>query len=118
MNPLLLCRDLLYQPFGVDGFETFAAVKDHPLTHSSFPLSADVPGQSDGGVTAVLLYRGIRNTVCKQLSIFLNWDVKLGGWAATADGPASAVVVAWGGGTICGERCRVRGDGVTFSAWW
>lgn len=66
----------------------------------------------------MLPYRGIRNTARKHLSIFLNWDVEFDGRAEIIDGTARAVVVAWAGGTICGEQCRVCGDGVTFSAWW
>lgn len=37
----------------------------------------------------MLLYRGIRNTACKQLSILLNWDVELGGRA-----PSRTVLLA------------------------
>lgn len=41
----------------------------------------------------MLLYRGIRNVVRKQLSIFLNWNLEFGGSSAIVGGPARTVVV-------------------------
>lgn len=42
----------------------------------------------------MLLYRGIQNTLPKQLSIFINRKVELGGSSAHDGGTARAVVVA------------------------